>query len=85
MHRTSQGQPQAQRLKLTLEAAEQGRIAGTFEFDVIRWLEDRYAGRCEAPLARDKVVGHFNVGATDDGNESVSSDIRSGVPGTPVL
>lgn len=70
--------------KLTLEAAEQGRIAGTFEFDVVRWPEDRYAG-CGTPLARDKVVGHFNVGSTDDGNESASSDIKHGVPGAPIF
>lgn len=73
--------------KLTLEAAEQGRIAGTFEFDVVRWPEDKYADRCGTPLARDKVVGHFNVSSTDDGNEGKGlTDIAtSSVPGAPIL
>ncbi|MGY1424469.1 hypothetical protein [Lysobacter sp. A289] len=72
--------------KLTLEAAEQGRIAGTFEFDVVRWPEDRYGGRCNTPLAREKVVGHFNVNSTDDGYQGKGlTDITPGVAGAPML
>ena len=67
-------------------AAEQGRIAGTFEFDVVRWPEDRYSSRCGTPLAREKVVGHFDVSSTDDGYEGAGlTDIKHGIPGAPIL
>ncbi|SEL39584.1 hypothetical protein SAMN05421666_3519 [Roseovarius nanhaiticus] len=66
--------------RLTLEAAEQGRIAGTFEFDILR---ERTSGRCDTPLGRDKAVGHFNVHSTDDGydDDSLFGGVAiSGVP-----
>lgn len=66
--------------RLTLEAAEQGHIAGTFEFDVLR---ERTSGRCDIPLGRDKAVGHFNVHSTDDGfdDDSLFGGVAiSGVP-----
>ena len=73
--------------RLTLESAQQGRIAGTFEFDVVRWPKDRYASGCEAPLAREQVVGHFNVSSTDDGyGDAGQGDIMtSSVPGAPIV
>lgn len=70
--------------KLVLEAAEQGRIAGTFEFDVVRWPEDRYGSACGTPLARDKVVGHFNVSSTDDGYDD-GGIVADAVPGAPIF
>ncbi|MEM6328078.1 MAG: hypothetical protein AAF791_13270, partial [Bacteroidota bacterium] len=53
---------------LTLESAEQGRIAGTFEFEVIKWPEEQ-TGSCRVPEARDVVRGVFNVASTDDGTD----------------
>lgn len=70
--------------RLTLEAAEQGRIAGTFEFDVVRWPEDRYGSACGTPLARDKVIGHFNVSSTDDGYDD-GGIVTNAVPGAPIF
>ena len=77
--------------ELRLEQAEQGGIAGLFEFDVIRWPERSGPG-CRAPLARDKVVGHFNVSSTDDGFDDNSLGIEAGLkngmltqPGAPIL
>lgn len=66
--------------RLTLEVAGQSRIAGTFEFDVLR---ERTSGRCDIPLGRDTVTGHFNVHSTDDGfdNDSLFGGLAiSGVP-----
>lgn len=85
--------------QLTLEAAGQGRIAGTFEFDVLR---ERTSGRCDIPLGRDKVVGYFNVHSTDDGLDDnslfggasisgVSAGLKGGAeaaatrPGAPIF
>ncbi|WP_139784768.1 hypothetical protein [Roseovarius sp. A-2] len=66
--------------RLTLEAAEQGRIAGTFEFDVLR---ERTSGRCDIPLGRDKVVGHFNVHSTDNGYDDDSLFGGPAISGVP--
>lgn len=80
--------------RLTLEEAEQGQIAGSFQFEVIRWPESPGSG-CRLPDGRDTVTGHFNVASTDDGTDDNSlgginlGSIRSGVtpvvPGTPIL
>lgn len=77
--------------KLTLEEAEQGRIAGIFQFDVIRWPEHPAPG-CKIPEGRDKVVGHFNVSSTDDSFDDNSlgmgAGLKSGmllIPGAPIL
>ncbi len=73
--------------KLTLETAEQGRIAGTFQFDVIHWREDRYGPGCDTPLGRDTVVGHFNVSSTAKGNDDagLGGIVTGGIPGAPIL
>ena len=77
--------------KLTLEQAEQGRIAGTMQFDVVRWPEKSGSG-CRIPAERGKVVAHFNVSSTDDGNDDNSlggvAGLKSGMfiqPGAPIL
>ena len=80
--------------QLVLEEAAQGRIAGSFQFEVLRWPETSSSG-CAVPEARGTVVGHFNVASTDDGYDDNSlagvnlGSIRSGlvliVPGTPIL
>ena len=77
--------------KLTLEQAEQGRIAGTFQFDVIRWPENAHSG-CRVPSERGTVVGHFNVSSTDDGYDDNSLGAGAGLkggmmmmPGMPIL
>lgn len=73
--------------RLTLEAAEQGRIAGTFQFEVVRWSEDWDPRGCRTASGRDTVVGHFNVASTDDGYDDNSlGGIGAGiVPGAPII
>ncbi|MEM0962202.1 MAG: hypothetical protein AAGK21_06685 [Bacteroidota bacterium] len=76
--------------QLTLDRAEQGHIAGTFEFEVIRW-RPQFAGRsgtfagCEAELAgRQTVTGQFNVTSTDDGLDDGGLMLGT-MPGAPIL
>src|SRR3546814_8040148 len=69
--------------RLTLEAAEQGRIAGTFQFEVVRWGE-RSSGKCRKHLARDNVTGYFNVHSTDDGKDDNNLENGRATGGTPV-
>lgn len=84
--------------QLTLEAAKQNQITGTFAFEVVRWgADDKLdANGCRVLKGRDNVVGHFNVTSTDDGKEdnSLSGGLlemtRMGgggfmVPGAPIL
>ena len=75
--------------QLVLERAEQGRVAGSFQFEVLKWPADR-AGRCRQPESRDTVTGHFNVASTDDGYDdnslsglSLGGALSGGVPITP--
>lgn len=72
---------------LTLEVAEQGRIAGTFEFEVVRWVENRAISGCRTPPERGTVAGHFNVASTDDGyDDNGLGGIGAGiVPGAPII
>ena len=78
--------------QLVLERAEQGRIAGSFQFEVLKW-PDESSGRCRVPSGRDTVVGHFNVASTDDGYDDNSlggfglgGGLTPGVmPGAPIL
>lgn len=78
--------------QLVLERAEQGRVAGTFQFEVVRW-PDEQTGRCRRPEARGTVSGHFNVASTDDGTDDNSlsglGGVMSGavpiIPGAPIL
>lgn len=78
--------------QLVLDSAEQGRIAGTFQFEVLK-VPETSGGNCEVPL-RDTVTGHFNVASTDDGYDDNSLSgfgfnmTGSGtgmVPGVPIL
>lgn len=81
--------------QLVLESAEQGRIAGSFQFEVVKWPEDdSNQGRCRVPSGRDVVSGHFNVASTDDGydDNSLSGFGLGGfgggvpmIPGAPIL
>lgn len=74
--------------RLRLEKATQGRIAGSFQFDVVRWSEERVHG-CRVPDGRGKVVGHFNVTSTDDGYDDNSlQSLQTGsvvMPGAPII
>ncbi len=80
--------------QLVLERAEQGHIAGTFQFEVLQWPEES-TGRCHRPSGRHTVTGHFNVASTDDGTDDNSlsgfglGTVLSGaspmMPGMPIL
>ncbi|MGY1424468.1 hypothetical protein [Lysobacter sp. A289] len=78
--------------RLTLEAAEQGRIAGSFQFEVVRWGE-RGSGQCRKLLGRENVTGYFSAHSTDDSKDDNSLGglgvgIGSGspiTPGAPIL
>ncbi|MEM6285956.1 MAG: hypothetical protein AAF845_02235 [Bacteroidota bacterium] len=77
--------------QLVLEEAAQGRIAGSFQFEVLRWPEAS-TGRCRLPEARQTVSGHFNVASTDDGFDDNSlggfglgASAGLTVPGAPIL
>ncbi|MCH7639381.1 MAG: hypothetical protein IH855_07965, partial [Bacteroidetes bacterium] len=74
--------------KLVLEHAEQGWIAGSFQFEVLKWPDDT-GGRCRVPAGRDTVTGHFNVVSTDDGfddNSLSGAGLGLGVlAGAPIL
>ena len=76
-----------------LEEAAQGRIAGSFQFEVIKW-PDEPTGECRVPEARDTVTGLFNVASTDDGSDDNSLSgfglgaLSGGMPlmpGAPIL
>ena len=75
--------------KLVLEHAEQGWIAGSFQFEVLKWPDDT-SDRCPEP-ARDTVTGYFNVTSTDDGfddNSLSGAGLGLGlgvVAGAPIL
>ena len=76
------GEPACMPGRLVLERAEQGRIAGTFRFHVVK--DD--ADGC--PTYRDVVTGHFNVSSTDDGYDDGSLDgigDRLIIPGSPAV
>jgi len=73
--------------QLVLEHAEQGWIAGSFQFEVGQWPDDT-SERWRVP-ARNIVTGHFNVAATDDGFDDNSLSGMGGglgvVAGAPIL
>ncbi|MEM0963916.1 MAG: hypothetical protein AAGK21_15420, partial [Bacteroidota bacterium] len=73
--------------QLVLEKAEQGRIAGSFQFEVVQWPRTASPG-CRVPTGRDIVVGHFNVASSDDGTDDNSLQSRGRgvwVPGSPLI
>ena len=79
--------------RLVLERAEQGRIAGSFQFEVLRWPENQ-TGQCAVPTGRDVVTGHFNVASSDDGFDdnslggfggTLGSGVAPVLPGVPIL
>ena len=74
--------------RLVLERAEQGRIAGSFEFEVVKWADEVIDG-CQVAEGRDTVAGHFNVASTDDGYDDNSIGgfgLGTGLaPGMPIL
>lgn len=74
--------------QLVFEEAAQGRIAGSFEFEVVKWPREHTRG-CRVPEARGTVAGHFNVASTDDGYDDNSLGglgLGGGiVPGAPIF
>ena len=78
--------------QLVLEQAEQGQIAGSFQFEALKWPEES-TGRCRVPSGRETIVGHFNVASTDDGYDDNSLGglglgagmVPGMMPGMPLL